>query len=246
MTALPEPISTVFAAIDPASASESLGPGSLIRLLQLASPALPIGSFAYSQGLEAAMELGLIHDEASARDFLTGVLSDGLARLELPLVSRLYRSLSEGDASATERWSELLLASRETHERRQEEQHLGRALARLLADQGVEGAAAWHGRASVTHGALFALGGVAFGVPRAALLHGYAFSWAENQVGALSRLVPLGQLAAQRALAALGALIPEACARADELPDTDLGATLPMLAIASALHETQYSRLFKS
>jgi urease accessory protein len=246
MTALPEPISTVSAAVAPASASESLGPLGLIRLLQLSSPALPIGSFAYSQGLEAAIELGLIHDEASALVFLSGVLSDGLAQLELPILVRLYGALSAGDTSAAERWSELLLASRETRERREEERHLGRALARLLADQGVEGAAAWHARNTVTHAALFALGGVAFGVPRDALLFGYAFSWAENQVGALSRLVPLGQLAAQRVLAALGALIPDICARAFELPDSELGATLPTLAIASALHETQYSRLFKS
>jgi urease accessory protein len=83
-------------------------------------------------------------------------------------------------------------------------------------------------------------------VPRDALLLGYAFSWAENQVGALSRLVPLGQLAAQRVLAALGALVPAACELALTLPDSELGATLPALALASALHETQYTRLFKS
>jgi urease accessory protein len=246
MTALPEPISAVSAAVAPVSSLSALAPMGLIRLLQLASPALPIGTFAYSQGLEAAVELKLTVDEASARTFLIGLLSDGLVQLELPIVARLHRSLAEGDAAQAERWSELLLASRETRERRQEEQHLGRALARLLADQGVEGAAAWHGRPNVTHALLFALGGVAFGVPRDALLLGYAFAWAESQVGALSRLVPLGQLAAQRVLASLGELIPDACARAEEIPDAEIGATLPALALASALHETQYSRLFKS
>jgi urease accessory protein len=246
MTVLPALASVVSAASEPVAPVGSLAPHGLIRLLQLASPALPIGAFAYSQGLESAIELGLIHDEVTAREFLAGVLSDGLVRLELPVLSRLQASLLAGDDARAEHWSELLLASRETLERRQEERHLGRALARLLEDQGVEGAQAWHGRSSVTHATLFALGGVAFGVPREALLLGYAFSWAEGQVSALSRLVPLGQLAAQRVLAALGGQIPDACARADELADSDIGATLPALALASALHETQYTRLFKS
>jgi urease accessory protein len=246
MTAVEKHVSAVSASPEPPLAAAGLAPSGLIRLLQLASPALPIGAFAYSQGLEAAIELGFIHDEASAREFLGGVLSDGLVQLELPILSRLHGALLAGDGARAEHWSELLLASRETLERRQEERHLGRALARLLEDQGVEGAQAWHGRSSVTHAALFALGGVAFAVPREALLLGYAFSWAEAQVSALSRLVPLGQLAAQRVLAALGAQIPAACARADELADSDIGATLPALALASALHETQYTRLFKS
>ena len=227
-------------------AAVSLAAPALLRLLQLASPALPIGAFAYSQGLETAVELGFIRDEASARDFLTGVLDDGLALLELPLLSRLHAAFLGHDDAAAERWSSFLVASRETAERREEERHLGRALARLLADQGVAEAAAWHGRESVTHVALFALAGVSFGVPAEALVPAYAFSWAENQVGALSRLVPLGQLAAQRVLAALGQLVPPACARAALLDDTEIGSTLPGLALASALHETQYTRLFKS
>jgi urease accessory protein len=247
LTPTPTPTLTLTPHPDPHPAPvAALAPLGLIRLLQLASPALPIGTFAYSQGLEAVVELELIVDEASARTFLVGVLSDGLVQLELPILARLHRSLTDGDAARAERWSELLLASRETRERRQEEQHLGRALARLLADQGVSGAQAWHGHAGVTHALLFALGGVAFGVPRDALLLGYAFAWAESQVGALSRLVPLGQLAAQRVLASLAELIPGACERADELPDSELGATLPVLALASALHETKYCRLFKS
>jgi urease accessory protein len=226
--------------------SVSLGVAPLLRLLQLASPALPIGAFAYSQGLETAVELGFVRDEASARAFLAGVLGDGLARLELPLLLRMQAAFVRGDDPEAERWSELLLASRETHERREEEQHLGRALARLLADQGIVQAGVWRTRETVTHLVLFALAGASFGVPVAALGPAYAFAWAENQVGALSRLVPLGQLAAQRVLAALGELVPGACACALTLSDAEIGATLPGLALASALHETQYTRLFKS
>lgn len=225
--------------------NELTTPG-LLRVLQLASPALPIGAFAYSQGLEAAVELGFVEDEASALDFLSGVLAHGLARLELPLLARLQAAFAGGDEAAAERWSWLVLASRETGERRAEEQQLGRALARLLADQGVPEAAAWFYRDSVTHLAMFALAGARFSVPPAALAPAFAFAWAETQTGALARLMPFGQLAAQRVLSRLGALVPAACAVAAALPDADVGATLPGLALASALHETQYTRLFKS
>ena len=227
-------------------ASLELSPVSLMRLLQLASPALPIGAFAYSQGLETAVETGAIRDEATAREYLVGVLEGGIARLELPYLCRLYAAFVAGDGAAAERWSERLLASRESAERRLEDQQLGRALARLLADQGVVEGSAWHARPAVTHAAAFALGGARFGVPEAALVVAFAFSWLENQVGALSRLVPLGQLAAQRVLAAVAAVIPAAVELARALGDDELGGTLPGLALASAWHETQYTRLFKS
>jgi len=193
-----------------------------------------------------AVELGFIRDEPTASEFLAGILLDGLARLELPVLLRLHVAFACRDVTEAERWSELLLASRETAERREEEQQLGRALARLLADQGVEDARAWHRSALVTHLGLFALGGARFGVPAGALLPAFAFAWAEAQVGALSRLMPLGQLAAQRVLAVLAALVPVAEERARSLLDSEIGATLPGLALASALHETQYTRLFKS
>ena len=227
-------------------ASEPIAPAELVRLLQFASPALPIGAFAYSQGLEAAVELGLIHDEASARDWLLGTLESGLARLDLPVLERLYRAFSCNDEVTAERWSEFLLANREAAERREEDRLLGRSLARLLADQGVPGAARFIELECVTHACVFALGAVHHHVPLGAALLGFGFSWAENQTGALSRLVPLGQLAAQRVLSALGAALPGAVERARALADGDLGATLPGVALVSALHETQYTRLFKS
>lgn len=247
MTALAEqPVLVAVPSPDQGGHAGALSTTALLRLLQLASPALPIGAFAYSQGLETAVELGFIRDEVSAREFLEGVLADGLVRLELPLLARLHTAFVERDEAASEHWSALLLASRETHERREEEQHLGRALARLLVDQGVDRAAAWQRRETVTHLALFALAAAHFGVPSDALLPAYAFAWAENQVGALSRLVPLGQLAAQRVLAAVAGRVPSACAASRALSDAEIGATLPGLALASALHETQYTRLFKS
>jgi urease accessory protein len=225
---------------------EPLGPSELVRLLQLASPALPIGAFAYSQGLESAVELGFIDGEVSARAWLGGTLESGLVRLDLPVLARLHAAFGADDARAVERWCAFLLASRESAERRDEDRQLGRALARLLADQGVARAGVFLEREAVTHACLFALAAVHHGIRVEAALLAFAFSWAESQVGALSRLVPLGQLAAQRVLTAVGAAVPGAVARARELTDAELGATLPGLALVSALHETQYTRLFKS
>ena len=230
----------------PASAAESIAPAELIRLLQFASPALPIGAFAFSQGLETAVELGFICDESSASEWLLGTLENGLVYLELPILKRLHAAWQARDSEGVERWSEFLFASRESAERRDEERQLGRSLARLLVDQGVPAAATFLEGDRATHSCLFALAAVHFGIPERAALLGFAFGWAENQVGALSRLVPLGQLAAQRALARVGAAIPAVVERASELPDSALGAGLPGVALCSALHETQYTRLFKS
>jgi len=218
----------------------------LLRLLQLTSPALPIGGFAFSQGLESAHELGFIPDEASARAWLEGTLAEGMARLDLPVLKRLRAAFLRGDEAAAAYWTSYLLASRESEERRLEDQQVGRALSRLLSDQGVPGAEAWLRNETVTHACQFALAAAHFQVPEGATLLWFAFSWAENQVGALSRLMPLGQLASQRVLAAVGHAVPSAVRFAREVPDQSLGSTLPGLAIASALHESQYSRLFKS
>ncbi len=228
------------------SEGELLRAPALLRLLQLTSPALPVGAFAFSQGLETAVEMGVVTDEAGSESFLHGVLSEGLGRLDLPVLARLHAAWSTNDEPAVEQWTQFLLASRETHERVVEDGQLGRALARLLADQGISGAALWIEREDVTHAAVCALAAVRFGVPVGPTLLGFAFGWAENQVGALARLVPLGQLAAQRVLTSLAAAIPSVVRGARLLPDTSLGATLPGLAIGSALHETQYTRLFKS
>jgi urease accessory protein len=232
--------------VDGASLLAALEPVALLRLLQLASPALPIGAFAFSQGLEMAVELGWVTDERSAEEWLLGSLDEGLAHLELPLAARFHDAWQREDSDAVVRWSEFLLASRETHERRLEEAQLGRSLARLLVNQGVPAAADFIDSPHVTHTGMFTLGAVSFGIPCEPLLFGFAFAWAEAQVGAASRLVPLGQLAAQRILASAVHAIPPAVAVARSLPDDAVGATLPGLALASSLHETQYTRLFKS
>jgi urease accessory protein len=190
---------------------------------------------------------GFVRDEDTARDWIRGLLDASLAALDLPVLARLDAAWRAGDGAAVERWNAFLLASRATAELAAEDRHLGAALARLLEGLGVDGAAAFAPRTDVAHATLFALVAVRWEVPARAACEGFAFAWAEAQVSAAVRLVPLGQSAGQRALLALGDAVPAAVARALALDDDDaIGAAAPGLAIGSARHETQYSRLFRS
>ena len=216
----------------------------LLRLLQLCSPALPIGAYAYSQGLEHAVHAGWVRDEETAAAWILGLLEDALPCLDIPVLLRLIDAWSTGGETA--RWNEFLFASRGSAELRAEDQRLGSALARLLTSLELPEAALWISAPHVTHAGMFALAAARWDIPALDAAAGYLFSWAENQVGAASRLVPLGQTSAQRILSTATALIPPAVARAAALADDDLGFAAPAHAIAAALHETQYSRIFRS
>jgi len=132
----------------------------LLRLLQLASAALPIGAFAYSQGLEQAVAMGWVTDEASAQDWILGLLTSGLGTLDLPVLVRLLRAVSLDDGRATRYWNDFLLASRASAELQAEERHLGGALAKVLAGVGVSRACDWAGEGTVTYAAMFAVAAV--------------------------------------------------------------------------------------
>jgi urease accessory protein len=190
-----------------------------------------------------------VRDEESARRWIVGLLEAQLPRLDLPLLARLWEAWADdqGDAPASvTAWSTFLLASRPSPELQLEDRHLGAALARVLAGLGLTEASAWATRADVTYAAMFALAARRWDVPVEAAAQGFAFAWAEAQVGAAVRLVPLGQSAGQRILAAASRAIPRAVDAALALPDDELGASAPGLALASSWHETQYSRLFRS
>jgi urease accessory protein len=221
-------------------------PLALLRLLQLVSPALPIGTFAYSQALEAAVAAGWIADEASAGDWIGGLLACTVGGLDLPVLARLHGAWAAGDQATATAWSRFLIAARASGELQAEERHLGGNLARLLDGLGVAGARPWLTRADATYAAMFALAATHWRIALPDAAHGYAFAWVEAQTSAAVRLVPLGQSAGQRILLALGARIPDVVARALATADDDIGAGAPSHAIASAHHETQYSRLFRS
>ena len=218
----------------------------ILRLLQLASPALPIGAFAYSQGLEQASLLGWVHDEASAAEWISGVVTEVMPRLDVPALSELYAAWGQGDLGRVRFLSEFLHACRESAELGAEDRHLGAALARVLQGLDVKQADLWVADPDVTFATMFSLAAVHFELPLRSAALGFLFAWLENQVAAATRLIPIGQLAAQRVLSLILERLPAAVSLGLELPFSAAGFLAPGLATASALHETTYTRLFRS
>ncbi len=221
------------------------GPGiDLVRLLQLASPALPVGAYSYSQGLEAAMEAGIVCDTASAQRWIEDVLTLSVARMEAPVFLRLCDAWRARDAAGAARWNALLLASRESAELRAETAQMGYSLARLMSElEGPGDLDAWE---EISFPAAFAYAAALWSIEPAPALLAYLWAWAENQVMAAVKAVPLGQTDGQRMLLALGKRVTETAERAAALDDDALENFAPGLALLSARHETQYSRLFRS
>lgn len=217
----------------------------LLGLLQLVSPALPIGAFAWSQGLESAFELGWVQDEDSLGEWLAGVLDDGLARCELPALARLQAAWASGAGETIEYWNDWLHANRETAELAAEDSRLGTSLARLLASLELLPASPAL-PANSGYVTVFAWTAHVRGVPVRQALLGFAWAWLENQLAVACKALPLGHTAAQRLVECLRPLLVEAVDQALVLDDDQLGPVLPGLALASAQHETQYSRLFRS
>jgi urease accessory protein len=216
------------------------------RLLQLVSPSLPIGGFTYSQGLEWAVEAGWVHDAAKVGDWLGGLLEDGMQRLELPVLARLHAACRAGDRGEFAHWARVLYAGRETRELRAEERNRARALLTLLRDLGVPQVNDWADSLLLCQAAPFACAAVHWGIGVEDCALGYAWGWLESQVAAAVKLVPLGQTDGQRLLLELGACLPAVVDAGLRLDDASIGAAAPALAIASARHETQYTRLFRS
>ena len=217
-----------------------------LRLFQLISPTLPVGSFTYSQGLEWAVEAQWVNDKATLESWLEGLLDQSIATLELPILLRLHEAFAQSDEVSAARWCNYLLASRETSELRKEERQRGAALGKLLPNLGVQTSPGWKSTVTCTQLAGMALAAKHWDIKPLELCQGYAWSWLENSVLAGVKLVPLGQTQGQQILLQLAEKIPAAIHRAGELSDNEIGSSTPSLAIASSNHETQYTRLFRS
>lgn len=225
---------------------------SLLQLIWLASPALPIGGFSYSEGLESAIEHGWVHDEASAADWLADQLHLSQARSDLAVVAQALQAWPDHATTAgTARLQALndwVLSTRESFEMRLQTEQMGRSLLDWLRNQGTAPASALSLCSALppTYPLVMALALSLAHAPLDQALQAFAFGWAENMTQAAIKSVPLGQSSGQRILARLALEIPQAVAHALQLPDDERQAFCPMLAIASARHETQYSRLFRS
>ncbi|WP_427913690.1 urease accessory protein UreF [Ramlibacter sp. MMS24-I3-19] len=213
----------------------------LLRLIWLASPALPVGGFSYSEGLEAAVEAALVHDETSAGDWVLAQLQLVLAQSDLAVVAQAVDAFRAGDTARVEALDQWVRRTRETRESRLQSEQMGRSLgdwSRSLGDTAE--------RVDRTYPVAFAAVAAGIDAPVHDVVLAFAFGWAENMVQAAVKAVPLGQGAGQRVLQRLAAAIPAAASHAIALPDEERQAFAPMLAILSARHETQYSRLFRS
>ena len=221
----------------------------LVRLLQLASPTLPIGAYSYSQGLESAVAHGDVLDAATAATWIGDMLEHVLAPGEAAVLWRLLDALQREDWPRAVEWNDWFRASRETAELRAETEQMGGSLVRLVTDLDLLDSAAQAlvaMMAPVMLPAAFALAARAFKIAATDALTAYLWSWLENQVLAAMKTIPLGQVAGQRMLMHVGARIPAVVTVARSIADEDMSAFAPGLAIASSRHETQYSRLFRS
>ena len=225
-------------------------PATLLRLMWLASPALPVGGFSYSEGLESAVETGRVSNEAQAGDWLLHQLDLSLARSELPLVAQAFGAWQRGDAARVAALNNWVRSTRESAEMRQQTEQMGRSLAEWLRNGEQAGdariATLYTLSPAPTWPVVYALATALAGAEARDALLAFAFGWAENMVQAAMKATPLGHSAAQRMLARLADAIPAAVEHAIALPEGAAQAFTPMLAILSAQHETQYSRLFRS
>jgi urease accessory protein len=234
------------------SAASGLSVAALIAALRLASPALPVGGFSYSEGLEAAIDAGLVHDEASTRAWLLDQLAICLQRGELPLAAAAHAAWQQADLDRVRALNDWALQTRESAELRLQTEQTGRSLTdwlrqrhpaepRIAVLQALRPAPAWP--------LAFALATACASLPPSEALLVQGFGWAENMVQAALKAVPLGQSAGQRLLDALGSALPAAVESALQIAATGDAARqsfAPMWAILSARHEAQYSRLFRS
>ncbi len=221
----------------------------LVRLLQLASPALPIGAYSYSQGLEWAVEAGTVHDAESAGRWIGDLMEFAVGPADAAVLWRCMHAAAAYDQPTFLKWNAWYRASRETSELRTETEQTGAALIKLLGELDLIDAptrAMAAAAAPITLPAAFALAAHRSGVAAEQALAGYLWSWLENQVLAAMKAIPLGQVSGQRLLQMLGARIPAVAVAARMQDDADVASFSPGLALASARHETQYTRLFRS
>lgn len=217
----------------------------LLQLLRLCSPALPIGSYAYSQGLESACENSFVDDENSLANWIEGVMQTSMLHLDIPLFSRLYDAHLADDNDTLNQWNQYLLASRETKELYFEDTQMGNALIKLLINLEVKNSEQWV-KNDCSLATAFSLACVHWQIDKPLAVHGFLWAWCENQIGIGVKLIPLGQTSGQRIISKLIQAMEQVSHDGLLLDDTQLGASCPGLVIASMQHEDQYTRLFRS
>lgn len=195
------------------------------------------------------MESGYVHDEVTSRSWIIHMLDEVVARFEAPVTWRLLQAFDARYADAIEHWTELFIASRDSAEFRAETLQMGYSLGKLLPElvPGDEGLLSLlPPPAELPFPTALAAAAVALKVPHQEALLGMLFAWAENQVLACVKSVPLGQVAGQRLLLSLSEPLEHAARMAMSIADEDMSNWSPGLSVLSMQHEVQYSRLYRS
>ena len=242
----------------PVQESTGINAASILSLLHISSPALPVGAFAYSQGLEYALDAGWCKNREDVQAWIEENLKYGLGQLDLPVFLRMYNAWKDKDETAIQYWNETLLAFRESKELYLEDIQVGSAYAQWhLGQEKGQGQGEEHnktiGRSSYiemlekpTVVAMSSLASVLSDIDAQTALLGFIWSWCENQIASASKAMPMGQTDGQRILQSLIPKIVEICEQANHIADDEIGTGLMGVAMASSLHEQQYSRLFRS
>jgi urease accessory protein len=229
-----------------------LAPLALLRQQSWLSPAFPTGSYSYSHGIEWAVEAGHLHDRESLVDWLEADLRYGSGRNEAIFFIEAWRSAAEDDCEKLLEVAELAAAFRGTSEFALESSQQATAclamLHRVWPDRLVESLSELLSERSVPPALAVVLGARAAGqcVPYGLALPAFLQSYVANLVTAAVRLIPLGQTDGQLAIAELEQAVLAASAQAEHTTIHDLGSAAFMVDLASASHETQYTRLFRS
>lgn len=219
---------------------------SMLHLMRLISPSQPVGGFSYSRGLEWAVHAGSVTDEESSANWILGLLEHSYASLDGALFWRMMHALVEEDDNSFRKLNDWLWAGRESRELELEDRRMGESLLSLLIALGVKRAEEFRADDHITFPAAFAIAANNWSIPPFEALRGLMWSVVEGQVMAAIRLVPLGQTSGQRILIRAVGSIERAAESASQICDDDIGNVAPAMAMASAWHELQYSRLFRS
>lgn len=219
---------------------------SLLALLHISSPALPVGAFAYSQGLEYALDKGWCKNRDDVQQWIEHSFEFGIGQLDLPVYLRLYRAWKSRDFEAVKLWNQTLLSFRETKELYLEDIQVGGAFAQWHLGQSSDRQDFLDHCPQPTVVAMNALAAVLSDIDEQTALLGFAWSWVENQIACASKAMPMGQTDGQKILQQIIPLLTRVCDAANTIDDEQIGTGLMGLAMASSLHEQQYSRLFRS
>jgi urease accessory protein len=224
----------------------------ILELLQLSSPALPLGAYSYSEGLETLVEQGVINNENTLKDWLTQELYQGAIRLEVAIMLRAYRCILQQNLTQLNDWNDWLNAARETSELREQSWQMGNSLCRLLLELELIQERSYLQSAIETVGKpcnyaiAFGIGAASWQINENHAVLGYLQSWATHLITAGVKLIPIGQTSGQKILLQLNSVILKSTTEILILSDDNLVSCSWGLGLASMTHETQYTRLFRS